>query len=167
MEATNGMTGQTNAENLAKVREAMAKAQLQTTSDMVQGGGKSTFTELIDYIGLDGKEYKGYVVFKRVTAKDLMKIGGLKSEYFRQAGITDLTLVDDAIRLLAHVLSYLKVTVLKSPEWFFDVDSIEDVGLLYEVYGSYMKATETFRKDVPTAEAGNSEASENTTSMDA
>ena len=163
------MTGMArdNSENLAKVREAMAKAQVSQVADQVNAGDNTTHTETINFTSSFGNTYQGQVVFKRPNALDLMRIGGLKAQYFSEAGITNLEIVDNSVRLLAHVLAHLKVLVLKCPAWLFDVDKVDDMELIYEVYGKYRDWEDSFRKVVPTAQAGDSEPSEDAKAVDA
>ena len=165
MTAQNSQTGKDNTQNMAMVREAMANEQLKTVADQVQLGGELSNVLPIHYVASSGKLYEGNVVVKRPTTKDLMRIGGLKAQYFRDAGVEDLMLLDASVRFLAHVLAHLKVVVVQSPPWLFNVDTIEDTDVIYEVYAKFAKWDDSFRKGVSGTEKATSEPSEGTETL--
>jgi len=149
-----------NEANLAKVRQLMAQNQ------QVQQGGNMTHGIFIDYVSQEGNHYTGTVVVKRPTVMDYMKMGGLKSEYLRQAGVQDANLVDDTVKILAHALATLKVVVVKCPEWLMDMDNIREIDVLYHVFDKYEEWDYSFRKPVQAEPIGAGEASESAGAVD-
>ena len=149
-----------NAENMAKVREAMRM------HEQIQQGGKLEHAVEVDYISSEGNEYKGIVVFKRPTTMDLMKMGGLKSEFLRLGGAQNINLVDTGIRFLAHVMATLSVVLVKRPEWLKDVTKVEDTDILYHVHDLYEEWSNSFRKTVSGEPTSDSSASEGEETMD-
>ena len=156
----------TNAENLAKVREAMNQVKVGQVADQVANGGAETYVHVFDYTSPSGNEYKGAIEFKRPNMKDIMRIGGLKAQTFADAGITDLELVDSSVRLLGHITAYLKVVVVKSPPWFFNIDEIADMDIIYEVYEAFREWEDSFRRPISETQASNSEQSEDPEALD-
>lgn len=148
-----------NTANLEKVREAMQVAQ------EVQAGALAENAVDFDFETNRGK-YVGQVIFKRPNTQDLMRIGGIKSEIFRSAGVRDVELVDDSVRLLAHVVAYLKVVVVSAPKWLNNIDEIEDIEILYEVYGEFQTWEHNFRKKLPGKEVPNSGTTGDTETLD-
>ena len=147
---TQGTNG--NEENLAKVRAMMAQAQqANLAGDLTEGVP-------LDYVTVFGNELKGFVVFKRPTMKDYMKMGALKSEELRKAGVKDINLVDSSIKFMAHVLSTLRVVIAKAPEWLINLDAIQEPDILYYVYGKYEEWENSFRKPRGTDEAGDGDS---------
>lgn len=143
-----------NSENMAKVRNAISQAKEVNMGKDLKNG------VYIDYTSDFGNNYQGTVVFKRPSVRDFMKMGAIKSEFLRKSGATKLELLDDSVKFLAHVTSVLKVVVAKCPEWLLDVEAVEEVDVLYEVFAEYKKWENSFRRELRTTEDGDSEASE-------
>lgn len=140
-----------NQENMAKVQELMKNA-----SDL-RLGGNATAGVPIDYTSLMNTKFTGTVVFKRPNMLDLMKIGGMKSEILRTAGVKDIKLIDKTVNDMAQVVATLKIVVAKSPEWLLDIDKVEEPDLLWHVFYKYQDWEDTFRKpseDKPTTDSG-------------
>lgn len=145
-----------NEENLAKVRELMGQAQEANL------GGALTNGVPIDHTTAFGTHLTGIVEFKRPTMKDYMRMGALKSEELRNAGVVNADLVDSQIRFMAHVISTLKVVVVKCPMWLVKIDEVQEPDILYHVYHKYQEWELSFRKPEASTEAsdGDSPASE-------
>lgn len=141
-------------ENKRKVLEAM---EMQ---NKVSQGNALEHREDIDFTSEEGNHYQGTVVFKKPSAMEMMKIGGLKSEMLRLGGATDIRLVDGLIRQLAQVMATLSVVIVKRPEWLADVTKITDLGILYHVYDKFDEWESQFRRAVQQANADTGEATE-------
>jgi hypothetical protein len=141
-----------NEENMAKVKALMEQAQQVNVGSELQNGVD------IDFTSADGNVYRGKVVFKRPSVMDYMKMGALKSEIFRLAGVKDLNLVDPTVKFMAHVIATLKTVVVKRPEWMLDIDNMQEPEVLYHVYGKYEVWEDSFRKP----DAGESEGDSST-----
>lgn len=158
-----------NEENMNKVREMMAKAE----SDRAGQGNSLTEGVLIDFTSEDGNEYKGKIIFRRPGMKDYMRMGGIKSEFLRQAGVRDVALVDGSVKFMAHVLGTLSVVIEKCPAWLLDgkgnidLENVKEPELLYHIFGKYEDWENSFRKPVSGTPAGDSAASETTAALDA
>ncbi|MNN50856.1 hypothetical protein D3C81_1654630 [compost metagenome] len=89
---------------------------------------------------------------------DYMKMGGHKSEIYRQAGVKDISLVDSTVKFMAHVLSTLNAVIAKRPEWLVNLEQIQEPEILYHVFGKYEEWENSFRKPVESPEThGDSE----------
>lgn len=148
-------------ENKRKVAEAMAFQQ------QVSQGSALEKREDIDYTTSEGNHYKGTVVFKKPSAMDMMKLGGLKSEYLRRGGATDLRLVDVPVRQLAQVMATLSVVLVKRPEWLADVTEVSDLDILYHVYDKFDEWERQFRRTVQPTAADASAPAEGEKTVDA
>lgn len=149
-----------NTENMAKVREAMSMQK------QIAQGGELQYGIPIDYTSSEGKNYTGTVVFKKPNTMDLMKIGGLKSEFLRLGGTQNLNLVDPGIKYLAHVMATLSIVLHKRPEWLADVTKMDDLDVVYHVHDKYEEWESQFRKPVQGANADDSSATERTEAVD-
>lgn len=129
-----------NAENMAKVKELMASA------GQVRLGGELKAGVFIDYETELGTQIEGNVLFKRPTMGDYLKMGAIKSEYLRNAGVVNIQLVDNTVKYMAHVMATLAVVVVKCPEWLMDLNSIQEADILYHVFGKYEEWEKSFRK---------------------
>lgn len=134
------MESNQNHENMDVVRKLMDNAE------QVRLGGDLKTGVPINYTSLDGNKFEGTVVFKRPTMQDYMKIGALKSEYLRQAGVVDVRLVDLVVKEMAQILALFKVVIVKCPSWLMDVDKIQEADVLYHVYEKYEAWEDSFRK---------------------
>jgi hypothetical protein len=135
------MTDLGNEQNMDMVRNLMEQAQ------QVNLGGDAKHSVEIDYTTEMKKiHYTGTVVFKRPTMMDYLKIGGAKAELLRKAGVTDMEIIDTSIKALAHIMSTLKIVIVKAPEWLIDLGKLDEVDLLYYVYGKYEEWEYSFRK---------------------
>jgi hypothetical protein len=143
-----------NSANMEKIQEAM-KMHAQ-----VAQGGELTHSVPVDFTSSEGRNYKGTVVFGKPTAMDVMKMGGLKSEFLRLGGAKDAQLVDQGIKFLAHVMATLSVVLQKRPEWLADVTKVSDLDLLYHVHDLYEEWESQFRKPVQRAVSDDTETTE-------
>ena len=149
-----------NEENMTKVREAMElHKQMQLGGELKEG-------VTIDYVSLFGNHYKGVVVFKKPTVRDYMRIGALESEYFRQAGVKDIELVDPVTKDLAHMISTLSVVAVKRPEWLLKLDEVEEIDVLTHVFNKFMEWMNSFRKPFQGTASDDSETSAREEAMD-
>jgi hypothetical protein len=129
-----------NKENMEKVRELMQGAE------KVRLGGELQEGVPIDYTSVYGNEYKGTVIFKRPTMKDYMKMGAVKSEYLRQAGVVNINLVDNTVKEMAQIMGTLSTVIVKCPEWLVDLGAIKEPDVLFHVYDQYDEWESSFRK---------------------
>lgn len=136
------LTEEQQQENMEKVRQAMRMAE------KTRQGGELTEGEKIDFESLEGNIYKGYIVFKKPNMGAMMKMGAKKAELLKKAGVTDLKLVDEGVMFMAHVMATLEVVCVKRPDWFMDLEAIEEPELLYHVFGRYQTWENSFRKDL-------------------
>lgn len=147
-------------ENMVKVRELIAQAE------QVKLGGELKAGVFIDYTSDFGTSFKGNVIFKRPTMMEYVRMGALKSEYLRKAGVVDLKLVDNLIKLMAHIMSTLNVVIIQSPEWLINLENIQEPDILYHVYEKYEEWEKSFRK-LPTEQVpADSESPEGTGTLD-
>lgn len=144
-----------NEENMEKVRGLMAKA------DQIKLGGELEASVPIDYESEYGNKYQGIIIFKHPTMKEYLKIGALKSEYFRQEGVTNLNLVDATVRFVAQVMATLSVVIVKCPEWLLKLEEIQEPDVLYHVFGKYEEWENSFRKSKKYDGAGDQAAGSN------
>jgi len=129
-----------NKENMEKVSALMAKAA------QVKLGGELKVGVYINYTSDFGTVYEGNVIFKRPTMNDYMKMGAIKSEYLRKAGVVELSLVDNLLKFMAHVMGTLSVVIVKCPEWLKNMEKIQESDVLYHVFGKYEEWEKSFRK---------------------
>lgn len=129
-----------NEANMAKIQQLMAQAQEVNIGADLQNGVD------IDFTSADGNVYQGTVVFKRPSVMEYMKMGALKSEIYRVAGVKELQLVDNTVKFMAHVIATLKTVIKKKPEWLLDIDNMQEPEVLYHVYGKYEVWEDSFRK---------------------
>lgn len=129
-------------------------------ADIVNSGSGITHDEKIDFVTEEGNHFEGTVTFKKTNMKDEMKIGALKAQRLQNEGVTNLELVDRGTLFTNHVIASLQVAVIKSPSWFKDIDAIDEIDLLFHIYGKYDHWRNSFRKPPqPTSNDGDSEAS--------
>lgn len=120
----------------------------------------------IDYTSEFGNNYKGTFIFKRPSMRDYMRMGGIKSEMLRQAGVVDPKLVDGMIVYLSHVMSTLSVVTLKAPSWVIDdkgkidFEILEEVDVIYHIFAKYEEWENSFRK--PNGREGEKEVGDRT-----
>lgn len=148
-------------ENMQKVKAAMeAHAKVQMAGNLQEAVS-------INYESYEGNTYEGTVVFKKPTMGDWMRIGAIKADLLRKAGVTDMELVDDTVQLMAHAMATLTVVVIKRPPWFANLEEMTESDVIYHVYGKYMVWADSFRKPVQGAAAADSKDSEGAEFMDA
>lgn len=146
-----------NEANMDKVREMM----LTKTAEELNIGDKATNSVAIDFTSEYGTRYQGNVVFKRPNVMEFMKMGGIKSEILRQAGVQDVKLVDLGVKYVAQVIATLKTVVVKSPEWLVNIDAVQDTDLLFYVHDAYEGWEHSFRLTTgPGKDAGDSQTTE-------
>jgi hypothetical protein len=144
------MEEQKNAQNMSKVQDLIAK------SEQIRLGGELKTGVVINYTTTEGNTYTGTIIFKRPTMQDYMKMGALKSEYLRLAGVVELTLVDLSIKRIAQVMAVLGTVIVKCPEWLLDISTIVESDLLYHVHDKYDEWENSFRKPSKTETSGDS-----------
>lgn len=133
-----------NEEAMDEVRRTMeAHKKAVAGSELKEG-------EYIDFISTEGNVYEGTVVFKKPSMADFMRMGAIKSEILRRAGVKELALLDPTVDFMAHVLSTLEVVLFKRPEWLLKLEQVNESDVLYHVYGRYQTWADSFRQPVPT-----------------
>lgn len=126
------------------------KKQAQQAAELAmkaRAGGELKEGEILNYESLEGNKYEGVLVFKKPTIGDTMRMGAVKSEILRTAGVQDIRFVDEDIMQLAKITAELDVVLHKRPECLLNLKAIEDYDLLLHVYGLYMNWLGAFRKD--------------------
>ncbi len=132
----------------------------------IAAGGKFNEAEVLDFESAEGNVYKGVLVFKKPTMADLMRIGGLKSEILRTAGVQDARLVDNDILFTAHMLATLEVVLVKRPEFLLNLNQVKESDLIFHVYGKYQVWEASFRKEFRDASETDRPASEREEALD-
>jgi hypothetical protein len=127
-------------------QKAAAQAAIET-AQKVRAGGELKEGESLDFTSSEGNHYTGVLVFKKLDMADLMKIGAIKSEILREAGVKDVQLVDNDILFMAHVISVLEIALYKRPECLLKLKKITEPDLLFHVYGKQQLWEAEFRKD--------------------
>lgn len=143
----------------------IVKNAMQVRDEVAQGSAL-THAVPMDFVSDEGVHYTGVVVFKRPGAMDIMKVGGLKSEFLRMGGARDLSLVDNTVKILAHVMATLSVVLDKRPPWLEDVTQVRDVSVLYEVFDAYDAWERSFRKPIQGDASADSEDSDREEALD-
>jgi hypothetical protein len=149
-----------NEENMTKVKELMAQAKQVNLGGELKGGVDIDFTSSYKNDEGSNVKYQGTILFKRPTIQDYMKMGAVKSEYLRKAGVVNLSLVDPSIKEMAQIIATLSVLTVKCPAWFMDIEKIEDPALLFHVYDRYEEWERSFRVPDEKEPTGDSEPSE-------
>jgi hypothetical protein len=149
-----------NEAQMDEVRKAMALA------GQVRQGGDLTKGVHIEFTSLEGNKYSGWVEFKKPTMSDFMRMGAIKSEVFRAAGVKDLNLVDESIKFMAHTMSTLEVVIAKRPEWLLNVQAVTEPEVLYHILGKYNEWEDAFRQDFRNTSAPDSEGAEGAETVD-
>lgn len=150
-----------NSENMEKVRAAMAAhAKAQLAGDLKDGVS-------IDYTSLEGNQYQGVVVFKKPNMGDYMRMGAIKADYLKKAGVTDLSLVDKSVQFMAHAMATLTVVAIKRPAWLLKLEEVTEPDVIYHVFAKYEEWEDSFRKRVSGVASADSEDSEGTEALDA
>lgn len=150
-----------NEANMEKVRSMMEQQVGQ-----VNIGGALTHSVDIDYTSEFGNHYTGKVVFKKVNMKDIMRMGAIKSEILREAGVRDSRLVDNSVLFMATVLSTLQVVAVQRPAWLLKPENVEEADVLYHVYDKYEEWENSFRKPIPPEQTGAGEITNGTQRLD-
>jgi hypothetical protein len=134
-----------NEEQMAQIK---ALIDAREKADEVNLGDKAKDIVEIDYTAEEtGKNYKGKIVFKRPNVMETLKMGGRKSQILKDAGIVDMELADDGVLMMAQAMSVLEIVVVKCPEWFIDMEKLEDSDLIFHIYGKYRAWNYSFRLD--------------------
>lgn len=129
-----------NEDAMTMVKDLIQQSeQIRLAGDLKEGVN-------IDYMSTEGNHYIGVIVFKRPTMKDLLKMGGLKSEYLRLGGAVDIDLVDSSVKAMAQIMATLATVIIKCPAWFMELEDIKEVDLLYHVYDKWEEWDNSFRK---------------------
>lgn len=150
-----------NEENMEKVRKAMEMQK------MVQSAGNLNEGVPIKYTSYEGNLYEGVVVFKKPTMADYMKMGAIKAEIFKEAGVTELSLVDESVKFMAHSMATLSVVAIKRPEWLLDLQAVKESDVIYHVYGKYEVWENSFRKPIQGTKVGDTASTEGAEPVDA
>jgi hypothetical protein len=146
-----------NEAQMAEIKAAMAAKE---KADQVNTGDKARYIVPIDFTSLEsGAHYKGKIEFKRPNVFEGMKMGGLKTQILKDAGIVDRELADDGVMFMATAMATLKVVVVRCPEWFIDIEKVADSDLVFHVYGEYLKWNDSFRPNGEGVAEGNSQPS--------
>ena len=146
--------------------KATAEARkLREIGDKIHQGNKLQHLEIVDYTSMDGNHYEGKILFKKVSVMDAMRIGGIKNNLLKDAGVTDLRLLDPGINVMSTIVSTLDVVMVKRPEWIKNPKEVTDIDLLYHVYDLYEKWQDSFRSPNKTTPEANSTASESAETM--
>ncbi|WP_028590360.1 hypothetical protein [Paenibacillus massiliensis] len=138
-------------------QQAAAQAAIET-AQKARAGGELKEGEILDFTSSEGNHYTGVLVFKKLNMADLMKVGAIKSEILREAGVQDVRLVDSDILFTAHVISVLEIALHKRPECLLKLKEITEPDLLFHVYGLQQMWEAKFRKDFRNALEDHSEA---------
>ncbi|WP_311080961.1 hypothetical protein [Paenibacillus polymyxa] len=154
------MSEQFTDEQKAAVLAATEAAQ------KVRAGGELKEGELLDFTSSEGNHYTGVLVFKKLDMADLMKIGAIKSEMLREAGVQEVQLVDNDVLFMAHVISLLEIALYKRPECLLNLKKIKEPDLLFHVYGKYQIWEASFRKDFRNTPEDNSKATAGEETLD-
>ncbi|MGG1673516.1 hypothetical protein ACIFOE_23320 [Paenibacillus sp. NRS-1783] len=147
-------------EQKAAVQAAVEAAQ------KVRAGGELKEGEALDFTSSEGNHYSGVLVFKKLNMADLMKIGAIKSEMLREAGVKEVQLVDNDILFMAHVISLLEIALYKRPECLLKLKEIKEPDLLFHVYDKYQVWEAEFRKDFRNASENDSADAERKKTVD-
>lgn len=149
-----------NEDKMAEVRKLMEEKKLEALADKVSGGDAEDIIN-VDFTSDFGKRYTGKIQFKRPNVLEVMKIGGRKSEILRQSGVQELTLVDPSVRMMAEAIATLETVVVKCPEWFLDIQKVNDLDLVFHIFTRYEVWSNSFRvggTDEPQADSTSTES---------
>lgn len=131
---------------MSTTNQEVVKELMEQAAQIKMGSELQSQVEL-SFKGSDGKDYTGIVTFKKPTMMDYLRMGALKAEYLRTAGVVDIELVDRTVKQLAQVMATLKTTIKEGPAWLINIDVIDDIDLLYYVYDKYEAWELSFRRD--------------------
>jgi hypothetical protein len=149
-----------NESNMALVRKAMEEQKVENLAKEVNEGGNAENVITVDFTSAEGNVYKGKIMFKRPTVLEIMRMGGAKSEILREAGVTEIALVDPSVKLMAHAIATLEMVVVKCPEWFLHIRELQDLDIIFHVYGLYEVWENSFRIFNLETQEGNSQPTE-------
>lgn len=122
-------------------------------------GNKLTTTISVDFTSMEGNRYVGDITFKKPDVMTMLKAGAIKAQILKEAGITDMTLVDPIVSTMATVIASLDVVLVGSrPDWVKDIKKVGESELLYHIYDLYMEWQDSFRKTISEEPEGNSGA---------
>jgi hypothetical protein len=138
----------------------MEEQKMENLAKEVNEGADAENVMNVDFTSTEGNQYKGKILFKRPSVMEIMKMGGRKSEILRQAGVTELTLVDPSVRMMAQAIATLETVVVKCPEWFLNIHEIQDLDIIFHVYGLYEVWENSFRSSNIKAQTPNSKPAE-------
>ena len=112
----------------------------------------------------DDRRYMGTFTCKKLTIRDLSRLGHRKAElcgghsYNPETGMG----VDPGTAYLNEMIAHCEISLVSKPEWF-DPENMTDLALLGEVYKEVTEFEVNFRKNQPAPERqdsdGRSEAS--------
>jgi hypothetical protein len=149
-----------NESNMEQIRKLMEEQKMENLAKEVNEGADAENVMNVDFTSTEGNQYKGKILFKRPSVMEIMKMGGRKSEILRQAGVTELTLVDPSVRMMAQAIATLETVVVKCPEWFLNIHEIQDLDIIFHVYGLYEVWENSFRSSNIKAQTPNSKPAE-------
>ena len=98
----------------------------------------------------DGRRYMGTFTCKKLTIRDLSRLGYRKAElcgghsYNPETGMG----VDPGTSFLNEMIAHCEIALLSKPEWF-DPENMTDLGLLNEVYKEVTAFEVNFRGNKP------------------
>lgn len=160
-----------NEEQMAKVRELMQQKNTTELGSSINAGSENTFTWEMDFTSLEGKQYKGTFVFKKLNIRDSLRIGGIKSELLRSYGVTNMSLVDPGMLILLEAVSALTVGIVRCPSWLLnedgkvDVQKLETYDVIFAIYDVYDSWLDSFRKSRTSESDADSETAGPTETM--
>lgn len=99
-------------------------------------GAQQEYQIEIDYEGR-----RGIFVFRRPTLKTRLAIGAMEATLL--AGAPRASAALDTLNI-ARLLSTFQHVLVESPPWF-DLDTVDDYGLLEELYEKYVEVVQPFR----------------------
>ena len=120
----------------------------------------------VDYYSEEeGRRYMGTFTCKKLTIRDLSRLGYRKAElcgghsYNPETGKG----VDPGTAFLNEMIAHCEIALVSKPEWF-DAENLTDLGLLNEVYKEVTAFEVNFRGDKPATEGQTSSGSSQTSS---
>ena len=113
--------------------------------------GDLTKSFSIDYQSeTDGRRYMGTFTCKKLTIRDLSRLGHRKAElcgghsYNPETGMG----IDPGTAYLNEMIAHCEIALVSKPDWF-DTDNLTDLELLTEVYKEVTAFEVNFRGDKP------------------
>ena len=104
---------------------------------------KKVYTFELNHTDKLGKSWKGTFENHILSIRETQTVGIMQA---RLSGGMLYESIDPVTRELNYILSHLSVSLSSEvrPEWAKDLQSLEDAGVLYALYGEVAKHTNTF-----------------------